>query len=856
MGRLGLRTVGDLVWHFPSRYEDFSQVYRIAELEPGQQATIQGVVRRVDLRRSFRRKMTIVEAVIEDDTGQVRAVWFNQPYLKNTLRQGRMMNFSGKVSASENDIYFSHPDYETAASQPLINAQQSADDRRYKSDTRHTGRLVPIYPETRGLSSRALRFIVQPILKNLNGIEEFLPKEILVKENFPEINEAISKIHFPDTIEQVASIRRRFAFQDIFLLQLYNLQQKLKLKKERAPKISEDQTHTNKILSALPFSLTGSQQKSLEEILEDLREDRPMNRLLQGDVGSGKTIVAAIAAIVAAKKNFQAAFMAPTEVLANQHFRTLKNLFFGIGEKLGEELPSVGLLTASGAKVVFAGQLSEDYTKARIKKLIQSGEVKIVIGTHALIQKGTVFDNLGVVIIDEQHRFGVRQRASLAGRGQTRTDTQTNAEEGLLYENVTFDIRRCLFALRRKMGLGHKEIIYQKALEEELRSNNLVFEKEKSIQIRYGEKNIGIYRPDFIIEDKVIVELKALPFIGNNERRQIWNYIKGSKYKLALLINFSPKDMEIVRIVYDTARDSQRKSASGPRESALVPHFLSMSATPIPRTLMLTVFGDLDISIINEMPEGRKEILTKVVSPENRVKAYGFIKGQVLKGRQAFVICPRIEKSGDQELGIRNYEYYAKLDIKSVKEEYEKLSKKIFPDLRVGMLHGQMKSAEKNKVMNEFASGKIDILVSTSVVEVGVDIPNATIMLIEGAERFGLAQLYQFRGRVGRGGHQSFCFLFTDSGSESTSKRLKAILNAKNGFELAEEDLKIRGPGQFLGESQTGLPDVAMEALQNVSLIKSSRELAEGILKKDRTLKKYPALYERLEEFQKMIHRE
>ncbi|MDO8574187.1 MAG: ATP-dependent DNA helicase RecG [bacterium] len=744
LGRLGLHTVGDLVWHFPNRYEDFSQTYRIAELEPGQQATIQGVVRRVDLRRSFRRKMTIVEAVIEDDSGRIRAVWFNQPYLKNTLRPGRRMNFSGKVSASENDIYFSHPDYEVSFGMQKVGDSPSQISRSETWEGKHTGRLVPIYPETRGLTSRALRFIVQPILKNLETLQEFLPKEVLEKQYFPEINEAIHKIHFPDSIDEVANIRRRFAFENIFLLQLNSLQQKFKLSKQRAPKIEVDSEYLKKLLGALPFELTESQHRSLSEILGDLVREEPMNRLLQGDVGSGKTIVAAIATIMAARQGLQAAFMAPTEVLASQHFKTMKSLFRGIQEKLGESLPAIGLLTASGARIFFADGLETELKKSQIQKKINDGEVEIMIGTHALIQKTVQFKNLGLVIVDEQHRFGVKQRAMLA-RGLTQTDTPIDAEPSADQRGTYADLRK----------------------------------------------------------------------------------------------------------------SGPRESASSRRESALVPHFLSMSATPIPRTLMLTIFGDLDISIIDEMPAGRKEIMTKVVTPENRVKAYGFIKGQVLKGRQAFVICPRIEMAKiDSTETEKSWQMIRALEVKSVKEEYAKLSTRIFPDLRVDMLHGQMKPKEKEKVMNDFSTGRIDVLVSTSVVEVGVDVPNATIMMIEGSDRFGLAQLYQFRGRVGRGEHQSFCFLFTDSGTESINKRLKAILRAKNGFELAEEDLKIRGPGQFLGESQTGLPDIAMEALQDVSLIKSSRDIAEELLKKDQDLKKYRPLSERLKEFQKTIHQE
>ena len=393
----------------------------------------------------------------------------------------------------------------------------------------------------------------------------------------------------------------------------------------------------------------------------------------------------------------------------------------------GSEIKPMGILTSSGGKIFFPDlNLEKALKKAEIQKKIQSGEIKIAIGTHSLIQKTVKFKNLGLIIIDEQHRFGVKQRAELL-RGQSQTETLTNT---------------------------------------------------------------------------------------------------------------------------------------------LVPHFLSMSATPIPRTLMLTVFGDLDVSIINEQPKGRKIIETKIIPPEGRTKAYQFIREQVKQGRQAFVICPRIEPSQiNADLTQTGAEKFPRMsafgpresaiwEVRSVKEEHEKLSKKIFPDLNVGMLHGQIKAKQKEEIMNDFRTGKIQILVSTSVVEVGVDVPNAVIMMIEGADRFGLAQLYQFRGRVGRGEHQSFCFLFTDSETKSTQDRLKAIVEAKSGFELAEKDLKIRGPGEFLGQAQAGLPDIAMRALQNPELIKLSREAAVEIIKKDATLKKYPALREKLIEFQRQIHQE
>jgi ATP-dependent DNA helicase RecG len=722
LNRLGIKSVRDLLWYFPARYEDFSQIYKIAELEPGLQATVRGQIARIKMRRTWRRHMALVEAKIQDETGSIKAVWFNQPYILNILRAGRFANFSGKVAISDDgDIYLSHPAYEVIGRLP-----------ENKNHTKHTARLVPIYHETRGLTSRGLRFLIQPLLANIEPLQEWLPEDVLEKQSLPEINKAVADIHFPSKIDEALAAKKRFAFEDLFLLQLTNLQQKLKLAREKAPVVTTDIEHLKKVISELPYKLTLSQKKSLWEIIQDLARARPMNRLLQGDVGSGKTVIAALAALIASENGYQTAFMAPTEVLARQHFETIKKLFAGIASI---KQPPVGLLTSSEARILretdeeskinplnapgVGGELVESIKKSELHKKIKNGDVKIVIGTHALIQKGVKFGNLALVIIDEQHRFGVKQRAAVSGA-----------------------------------------------------------------------------------------------------------------------------------------------------ESGKIPHFLSMSATPIPRTLMLTIFGDLDISLITELPAGRKNIITKIVPPNERRKTYEFIRAEVESGRQVFVICPRIEAPKEQAKNATtimpqlwynrssNFSEFKKLEIKSVKEEYEKLSKKIFPDLKVAMLHGQLKPKEKEKIMREFGDGKTDILVSTSVVEVGVDVPNATIMMIEGADRFGLAQIYQFRGRVGRGPDQSYCFLFTDSPAKTTRERLQAIIEAKNGFELAERDLKIRGPGEFLGTAQTGFPDTAMSGLMNLELVKASREAAAEIMQKSGGLISYPLLKKRLDLFQRQIHLE
>ena len=679
--RLGITNVTELLNHFPARYEDFSQIYKIADLIPNQEATIQGQIEEIEGRRAWRRNLYIVECLITDDTGSIKAVWFNQPYIKNVLQPGRLANFSGKVSKGE-EIHLSNPTYE------LVNERQ---------ETRHTARIVGIYPETRGLTSKGFRYLIKPILDNLAKLPEYLPEEILKKNRFPDINRAIKQIHFPDELGEALTAKKRFEFEDLLLLQLWNLKQKIELAKNNAPMVEADVDYMRDLLKDLPFTLTLSQKKSLWEILQDTEKEIPMNRLLQGDVGSGKTIVVALAALNAAKSGYQTALMAPTEILARQHFNTFIRFFpeFGGG---------VALLTAGERKVFYGHNLITKLKKKQLEDEIKNGKVKIVVGTHALIQKNLDFKSLALVVVDEQHRFGVNQRA---------------------------------------------ELLKQK--------------------------------------------------------------------------------------------------------DALLPHFLSMSATPIPRTLSLTVFGDLDLSIITEMPKNRKTIITKPVDAKERAATYQFIRGEIKKGRQSFVICPRIEPNEKTEGPITKLEWQ-KLELKSVKEEYEKLSKKIFPDLKILMLHGKMKAVEKEKIMRDFLEKRGDILVTTSVVEVGVDVPNATVMMIEGADRFGLAQLYQFRGRVGRGEHQSYCFLFTDSSSGSTKQRMKSIVEARNGFELAEKDLKTRGPGEFFGQSQSGMPDLAMIALQNPEMVKGSREAAVKIIKEDPSLKRHPGLILKMAEFQRQIH--
>ncbi len=682
--KLGIKTVRNLLFHFPHRYEDFSKIIHISNIKLNEIVCIQGKILEIKNSRTWKKRIVLTKAVVEDKTCAIKVIWFNQPYLTESIKSGDRVCLAGKVTLREDGLYLTNPAYEK------INL---------KSDLTHTGRLIPVYPETEGLSSRWLRYILKPLLLKLkNKIPESLPDELRKKHRMLPIGQAIWQIHFPDSLIIAKNARSRFAFEELFLIQLSVLKEKLRLKQEQAQSCPMNTDLMKKLTSSLPFKLTNSQKKAAWQILKDLGKPIPMSRLLEGDVGSGKTVVAAMAALSVAESGFQVAIMAPTEILAKQHFREIPKLL----KKFKFE---VALLTGN------ENQLRTNKLKNKVLKIsrknllekLEKGKINILIGTHSLIQEGVKFKNLALVIVDEQHRFGIEQRAKLC-RGNQGT-------------------------------------------------------------------------------------------------------IK------------------------------------------LIPHLLSMTATPIPRTLALTVYGDLDLSLITELPKNRKQVKTSIITPMERQKTYDFIKKQVKKGQGVFVICPRIEPSKENKKDVLGWS-----DVKAVKEEYEKISKEIFPDLKIGQLHGKMKVEEKEKIMQNFKTGKIDILVSTSIIEVGIDIPRATIMMIEGAERFGLAQLHQFRGRVGRSHVQSYCFVFTSPGIGTTKQRLAALVNCNNGFELAEKDLQIRGPGELYGVRQWGIPDLAMAHLKDITLVEKTREAAKEILEQDAQLKKYPLLKERLKEFEQRIH--
>lgn len=662
---LGIRTVEDFLLFFPRRYTDQREVVRIIDVKIGEVNTVRGTIISFFHRGGWKGKMSITNALIKDKTGTVKAVWFNQPFLKQKIAKGMEVMLCGKPSLEPRsaNIVFKSPEVEAIKEQQI-----------------HTARIVPIYPETEldeqrsdqkksKLSAKWLREKLFQIMPAAKELEEFLPEDIVKKYELMPFGKAVATAHFPEDEAKLETAKHRLAFNELFILQLAALQRKAiwrQIAREQRKAVATNWDSIKAFTEKLPWALTKAQKQSVYEIITDMAQPYPMSRLLEGDTGSGKTVVATLAIYHAVTSGFQACLLAPTEILARQHFNTVSRLLepFGI-------VPQLLVGSIKGKE------------KDMIRALVNSGQCRIVVGTHALLSEHISFEKLGLAVVDEQHRFGVKQREKLKTFGS--------------------------------------------------------------------------------------------------------------------------------------------------------PHVLHMTATPIPRTLALVLYGDQDLSILDELPPGRQKIVTRLVPEEKRDDAYGWIHEQIALGRQAFIIFPLIHESDT-------------LELKAATKEYEHLSKDIFPDVKLGLLHGKLAADEKESTMSRFSKGEIQILVSTSVVEVGVDVPNATIMMIEGAERFGLAQLHQFRGRVGRGSEQSFCLLFPTTPSPENLKRLGALVNHDSGFKLAEIDLQIRGPGQVFGTAQSGLPDLRMANLSDSLTIKKSREAVEVLIAEDPMLKKYPLLLEKIAE--------
>ena len=651
--RLGITTLEDLLNFFPRRYIDYTALKTIDQLFYGEEVTVIGTITEKIIRET-RRGMRITNIVISDDTGSIQATWFNNQFIAYRLSEQQQVSLSGKVQEYLGRLVFNAPEIEQLQPEML-----------------HTGRLVPQYRLTEGLQPRQVRTIMKDAADVFAvRLEEYVPLYVRNRVRVLDRATAMYQIHFPESPQMLERARRRLAFDEFLLIQLGVLRQRRQWQSVPAAALPPDAAAQTSFVASLPFVLTGAQARAITEVQNDLAKPVAMSRLLQGDVGSGKTVVAAAAMQIALSNGKQVAVMAPTEILAEQHFRTFSRLF-------ANTTTQVRLLTGSLGR----------REKEALKTQIGEGGANIVVGTHALIQDDVAFQALGLVVVDEQHRFGVGQRAAL-------------------------------------------------------------------------------------------------------------------------------------------------------RQKGMNPHMLVMTATPIPRTLSLTLYGDLDLSVLDELPPGRLPITTRIVPPVERERTYSFVRSQIQAGRQAFIICPLVEESD-------------KLESKAAIEEHTRLQREVFPDRKLGLLHGRMKAKEKDEVMRAFLNRETDILVSTSVVEVGIDVPNATVMLVEGANRFGLSQLHQFRGRVGRGEHASYCYLMADGDAAESSRRLSVIEESQDGFRLAEEDLKLRGPGEFFGTRQSGLPDLKVALLSDVRVLEDARREAQDIYARDPLLQQeeHLALAQRVRTF-------
>ncbi len=651
--RLKIKTVQDLLWHVPRRWEDYSQITKIRNIKPGKVAIV-ACIEVINVRRSARMKrLTITEAILSDGTGTIKVVWFNQPYLTTTLKKDQNYLFAGNFEFKNNYLSLNSPSFEPA------------------NEANFQGAIYPIYPETAGITSKTLQKLITQCIDTTEQITDDLPDSIQEQAEVVGLGEALHLLHQPKNMHDVERGRDRLGFEELFWLMLTGMTLKAEIQTEDAYKIPFDLSVVESILNQLNFELTDAQRKSAWTIFKDIEKNKPMNRLLEGDVGSGKTLVALLALVMTVKAGYQAALMVPTEILARQHMVTLTNL-----------VKSLGIETSL---LISALPMAE---KKLVQEKIHNGKTDIIIGTHALLSEGVEFDNLALVVIDEQHRFGVNQRRKLKTKAQA------------------------------------------------------------------------------------------------------------------------------------------------------MPHVLTMTATPIPRSLALVVYGDLDVSVIDSLPPGRSPVNTKVAREIDRSTIYFMVDTLLGQGQQAYIVCPAIEENDITGL-------------KSVEAEYKKLQKSVFSHRRIAMLHGKMKPAEKAEIMEDFRAKKYDILLATTVIEVGVDVPNATVLIVENAERFGLAALHQLRGRVGRSNLQSYSYLFSESQSPMAYKRLSAMEKTTDGFRLAQIDLELRGPGEIYGTTQAGILDLRFANLLDAAGLAKAKTIANNFLETGEMLQYKPAL-ERVNQLKKL----
>ena len=691
LSKLRIKSIDDLLHHIPTRYESSADVKSVQDATPDETATFYGEFSKLEIKKSWRTKVPMAEGSFSDGTGTLKVAWFHQPYLAKMIPENTLVRLRGKVTERSGRKNIVNPLVEQAEGIPVFEKGSS---------------LLPVYAASAGITSLWFFHAIQKVMRSgvMKTCNEPIPDKVLKRYNLPSLQDSLVFVHEPKKEKDAEAAKKRFAFEEVFLIQLARAKEREALDDSHAYEVDADEKKVAKFVESFPFTPTKGQEHAIKDILKDFSHPHPMHRLLEGDVGSGKTAVAAATAYAVAasrpkdkdgnKQTFgrlQVAYMVPTEILAKQHFKTFTDFFI-------EHPIQIGLITSSGC-YKFPSKVdpskATDISRAQLLKWVANGEIPIVIGTHSLIQKTCQFKDLAYVVIDEQHRFGTMQRREITTKAEKR------------------------------------------------------------------------------------------------------------------------------------------------------PHLLSMTATPIPRTLSLTLYGDLDLTVLDEQPAGRKPIKTEIMPPDKRTAAYDKVRELLKEGRQAYVICPRIDEPDEQKAMA--------LRARSVASEVKNLQK-VFPEFSIGKLHSKMTPKEKEDSMDEFAAGKVDILVATSVVEVGVNVPNATCILIEGAERFGLAQLHQLRGRVMRSSHQPYSFMMVDSKNKADSARLKAIKEAKNGFELAEKDLEIRGAGELYGRNQSGLSDVGMEALKNLKLVEAAREEAIKLVQSDPELTKYPLLNELAEKKLETLH--
>ena len=732
---LGIRTVGDALRFYPYRHHDFSRTVPISALRVGVEQTVRGTIDRArEVRMGRGGKMRATEAVLTDDMGaRITATWFNQPYIARALPVGSQVAFAGKVTAYRGHLAFQNPEYERLDG-PGAGA--------------HTGRFVPVYSLTQGLPQRTLRTMIAGLLEAfLERVQDPVPADIRARHGLLGLVEATKQIHYPDSDELLQEARRRLAFDELLAIQIGVVSRKREWQAQGNAPVVIDHAAADAFLATLPFRLTRAQGQALRDIRMDIARNVPMSRLLEGDVGSGKTVVALAAMLSMISAGYQAVMMAPTEVLAEQHYRTLCRMLSGESEP-----PLHGMVNVPGLPLPVRIVLLTGSTKAKERRAaldaLKHGGAQLAVGTHALIQEGVEYARLGLAVVDEQHRFGVMQRG----------------------------------ALRRK-GLEGGTSVGAAGSAGSPPTPTLPHEGGGGLSAMGGGETSPLLPSDLPVPS---VSAPS-PLVGEGEGGGI------------------------------------PASASAP-SGAISPHLLVMSATPIPRSLALTAYGDLDLTIIDELPPGRTPIVTKWLSPIQRREAFATMRAEIEAGRQAFVICPLVEGSDTVES-------------RAATEEFERLKTEEFPDLgergRIIMLHGRMGARQKDEVMRAFANHEADILVSTAVVEVGIDVPNATVMAIEGADRFGLAQLHQFRGRVGRGEHASTCFLLADDPTPDAEERLSVMERTLDGFELAEADLQLRGPGDLFGTTQSGVASLRVASLLDAPLIDAARREAETLLDED-----------------------